>query len=144
MTLQAIRRFFEQPVEDSITLYDASIPVFTDNQTYVDNDAESEFVLMRVNFGPTTEQTFCGPMERIRGSLVVEIYTPKGRGPGRAQEIASEVAFALNSLPRHTSTTTPDVVSGRINEINGPTFTSLDGRPHQLTRLSCGFQAAYS
>ena len=144
MTLQAIRRFFEQPVEAGLHGVDPTLKVFTDNQTYVDNDAESEFVLMRVNFGPTTEQTFCGPMERIRGSLVVEIYTPKGRGPGRAQEIASEVASALNSLPRHTDTTTPDVVSGRINEINGPTFTSLDGRPHQLTRLSCGFQAAYS
>ena len=144
MTLQAIRRFFEQPVEDSITLYDGSIPVFTDNQTYVDNDAESEFVLMRVNFGPTTEQTFCGPMERIRGSLVVEIYTPKGRGPGRGQTLATAVMRSLNNLPRHTNTTTPGVVSGGINEINGPTFTSLDGRPHQLTRLSCGFQAAYS
>ena len=144
MTLQAVRRFFEQPVETGLRGVDPTLKVFTDNQTYVSDNAESEFVLMRVNFGPTTEQTFCGPMERIRGSLVVEIYTPKGRGPGRAQEIASEVAFALNSLPRHTNTTTPDVVSGRINEINGPTFTPLDGRPHLLTRLSCGFQAAYS
>ena len=144
MTLQAIRRFFEQPVEAGLHGVDPTLKVLTDNQTYVSDNAETEFVLLRVNFGPTTEQTFCGPMERIRGSLVVEIYTPKGRGPGRAQEIASEVAFALNSLPRHTNTTTPDVVSGRINEINGPTFTPLDGRPHLLTRLSCGFQAAYS
>jgi hypothetical protein len=144
MTLQAIRRFFEQPVEDGITTYDATIPVFTDNQIYVDNDSETEFVLMRVNFGPTTEQTFCEPMERIRGSLVVEIYTPKGRGPGQGQKIASVVTFALNNLPRFSNITLPGTVSGRINEISGPTFTPLDQRPYLLTRLSCGFQAAYS
>ena len=144
MTLQAIRRFFEQPVEASITTYDATIPVFTDNQTYVDNDAESEFVLMRVNFGPTTEQTFCGPVERIRGSLVVEIYTPKGRGPGRGQILATAIMHSLNNLPRSLNLTGGGTVSGRVLELNGPTFTPLDGRPHLLTRLSGGFQAAYT
>jgi hypothetical protein len=144
VTLQAIRRFFEQPVEDSITTYDASIPVFTDNQTYVDNDAESEFVLLRVNFGPTTEQTFCSPLERIRGSVVVEIYTPKGRGPGRGQTLATAVMRSLNNLPRSLDLTGGGTVSGRVLELNGPTFTPLDGRPHLLTRLSGGFQAAYT
>ena len=144
MTLQAIRRFFEQPVEAGLHGVDPTLKVLTDNQTYVSDNAETEFVLLRVNFGPTTEQTFCSPLERIRGSVVVEIYTPKGRGPGRGQTLATAVMRSLNNLPRSLDLTGGGTVSGRVLELNGPTFTPLDGRPHLLTRLSGGFQAAYT
>ena len=144
MSLQSIRRFFEKPIAASITSVDTSIKVLTDNQTYVDNDAAAQFALIRVSFGNTAVQTFCEPMERIEGAIVIELYTPKGEGPGRAQALATAITRTLYRFPRHKTNRSGERVSGRINNVSGPSFTPLDGKPHLLTRLSCGFQADYS
>lgn len=144
MSFQAIRKFFELPIKVGVATVDPAIPVYTDNQLYTDDDAETEFVLVRLNFGATRESTFCGPVERLRGSLVIEIFTKKGTGPGRGQRIAAEVMKELNSLPRHLNRTVAGTTTGAVNTITGPSFAALDGRPHYFTRLSCSIQAAYS
>ena len=144
MTLQAVRTHFEQAVRDGVAVISATLPVLTDNQLYTDNDAEAEFVLVRLNFGAMTEPTFCEEVERIRAALVVEIFTKKGVGPGRGQRIATEVMKKLNALPLHKNNTAPGSVRGRVNSMVGPSFTPLDGRPHLMTRLSCSLQASYT
>ena len=144
MSFQAIRKFFEMPIKIGIATVDPTIKVLTDNELYTDDDADTDFVLVRLNFGATQEPTFCGPVERLRGSLVIEIFTRKGQGPGRGQRIAAEVMKELNKMPRHLNDTVAGTVSGGVNSITGPSFSALDGRPHFFTRLSCSIQAAYS
>jgi hypothetical protein len=78
MTLQAIRKV----LEDAVIAGAGTVPVYVDNQLYDADDATSEFVLVRVHFGTTIEPTFCENVEDLRGTIVIEIYTPKGQGPG--------------------------------------------------------------
>ena len=72
MTLQAVRKVLEDAVKAGAGAVTPAVPVYVDNQQYTDNDATKEFVLVRVNFGTTTEPTFCENVESLRGSLVVE------------------------------------------------------------------------
>jgi hypothetical protein len=140
MTLQAVRKVLEDAVTAGATAVTPVVPVYVDNQQYTSDDAAKEFVLVRVNFGTTTLPTFCENVETLRGSLVVEIFTPKGKGPGRGQTIATEIAKKLNALRYHSATG----AKARMLEVNGPTFTALDGRPHFLTRLSGPLLASYT
>ena len=136
MTLQAIRSAIEQPV---ITAF-GTVPVFVENQQYTDNDATSEFALVRLQWGLMNEPSIgCGPGELIRGVLVVELFTAKGEGPGRAQEVITPVMKALSSFGRPTNTPTRIT----LGQLSGPSFTPLDGRPHLMTRLSCPVRASY-
>ena len=80
MTLQLIRTAYETPIRNALLALTPAIASLTDNQFYDDNTAVTEFALIRINFGLMTEAVLCAPMERIRGSLVVEIFTQKGKG----------------------------------------------------------------
>ena len=140
MTLQAVRKVIEDAVAAGLAPVTPPIPIYVDNQSYTDNDATKEFVLVRVNFGATTEATFCENYERLRGVVVVEIFTAKGKGPGRGQLIASGIAKQLNALRYHAATG----AKARVLELNGPSFTALDARPHYLTRLSGSLLASYT
>ena len=140
MTLQAVRKVLEDAVKAGAGAVTPAVPVYVDNQEYTDSDATKEFVLVRVNFGTTTEPTLCENVESLRGSLVVEVFTAKGRGAGRGQTIASEIAKKLNALRYHQATG----AKARMLEINGPSFSALEGRPHYMTRLSGPLLASYT
>lgn len=57
MTLQAIRAFYEVPLIDAYNDLTPKVPVYVDNQRLTDTDALSEYVLLRLSFGLTTETT---------------------------------------------------------------------------------------
>jgi len=139
--LQAIRRAIEEPVELALAALIPPIPVFTDNRLYDENDATSEFCLVRVSFGLMTDTTIgiCGDVEFIRGSAVIEVYTPKGNGPGRGQQAAEAIWRALMPLNRALPAAGDLVV--RTGSFSGPSFTPLQGRPHFFTRLSMPVRA---
>jgi hypothetical protein len=139
---QKIRWAIEEPIRVALTALTPSIPSFTDNQLYSENDSLTEFALIRVNFGLTTELNIgCESAENIRGSLVVDVFTQKGTGPGRAQAAAIVVSRAMNSLTR--ARTTPAGISINLGQIRGPAFTPLDGRPHLHAMLTAGFGAQH-
>jgi hypothetical protein len=134
--LQAIRRAIEAPVETALAALTPAIPVFTDNRFYDADDATSEFCLVRVNFGLMADPTigFCGDVEHIRASAVIEVFTPKGNGPGRGQKAAEAIWRALVPLNRKLPAAGALVV--HLGSLSGPSFTPLQGRPHFFTRLS--------
>ena len=140
MSLQAIRAFIDQPIVAAFAALVPPIPVFVENQRYSDDDTESEFALVRLQWGLMNEPSIgCGPGELMRGSLVVELFTPKGAGPGRAQEAITPVLAALAAL----SSIQSGPVRVQAGRINGPAFTPLDGRPHLMTRLSAPIKASF-
>ena len=53
MTFQAVRRYFEEPIETALNGF--NIPIRYENQLVPDDDAASEFALVRLNFGTTAE-----------------------------------------------------------------------------------------
>ncbi len=139
MTLQTIRRFFEEKVAAAV----APMPLLVDNQNFTEADSAQEYASMRLDFGVFSEPVIGDSLEAIQGSLVVELYTPKGIGAGRSQVLATQVLTALNSINRLPQLES-DTVRGSVGQVIGPNFYALDGRPHFLARLSCGFRATYT
>jgi len=139
--LQAIRRAIEDPVETALAALTPAIPVFTDNRLYDEDDATSEFCLIRVNFGLMSDTTIgtCGDVEFIRASAVIEVYTPKGNGPGRGQKAAEAIWRAL--VPLNQTMAKSGKVFVRLGSFSGPSFTPLQGRPHFFTRMSVPVRA---
>lgn len=136
-TLQEIRGVYERVVIDAI----APVPTYAENQSAVEFGELSEYAFIHVNFGMMQELNVgCEATEFIRGSLVCEIYTKKGAGPGRGLEIAQPVIQALSTL---NAPTTPagQVIIARVGRIVGPTQASLQERPHHFTRFSCPIYA---
>ena len=68
------------------------------NMVEPNSDAAGEFVVTNLNFGNFTEQTLCGAIENVRGSLVVDFYSPKGVGPARAQTVMLVIMSELLAL----------------------------------------------
>lgn len=134
--LQTIRRAIEEPVETALAALTPPIPVFTDNRLYDEDDATSEFCLVRISFGLMSDTTigFCGDVEQIRASAVIEVFTPKGNGPGRGQKAAEAIWRALVPLNRKLPAAGDLVV--HTGPLSGPSFAPLQGRPHFFTRLS--------
>ena len=140
MTLQHIRRYYEQPVVDWCA--DNNVELRVDNMLEPGGDAASEFVVTRLNFGLMTEASLCGLYENIRGSFVVEFFGPKGRGPARAQEVMQELMCELMALTVRPAPRDANGVLGTLGPITGPLFTALDEKPYFFATMSMPIQAS--
>ena len=140
MTLQAIRRYYEAPLETAAAAL--SIPVRHSNELASDNDAADEFMLVRLQFGLMSDPTLCGAIEDIRGSLIVEYFGPKGKGPGRAQTVMTEMLRALHSLAARPAERVNGVL-GTASTVTGPDFTALDEQPYFFSRVTAALRASY-
>ena len=142
MTLQAIRSIYEAPVIAALGALSPSVSCYGDNQTYTDDDATTEYALIRINFTGTTETTLGPSMENLEGLVIVECFTPKNIGPARAQEMITSVMTALNNL--NTCNPHPSTGSyGTVGQIIGPTFAALQDKPHYMASISCPFKATH-
>ena len=96
MSLQDIRHYYEQPIVDWCAAN--GVELRAANMVEPNSDAAGEFVVTNLNFGNFTEQTLCGAIENVRGSLVVDFYSPKGVGPARAQTVMLAIMSELLAL----------------------------------------------
>ncbi len=140
MTLQAIRRYYEEAVEAAATA--EGIDIRYSNELDAGGDAASEFLTVRVSFGLFTESTTCGAIENIRGTIIVDYFGPKGRGPGRAQTVMTEITKQLCLLTARPKQRVNGVL-GTINDLTGPAFAALSDRPYFFASLSGGIVASY-
>jgi hypothetical protein len=140
-TLQQVRTAYEVPIKAALSALQPPIPVYIDNQLYDDNDATTEFAILEIGFGDMTALNLqpCGDSEWIRGFLVLNIYVPKGTGPGRAQEASQVVWGALELFNKGFSQSTG--VTARITQLSGPNFYALPNRPLFAARISTGIRA---
>lgn len=139
--LQKIRRAYESVVEAALA--DEDIQVYTDNAYYAEKKAQDEFALIRLSFGDMHELTVGGMMERIMGTLIVEVFVAKGKGPGRAQTLGEAVLIGLANLNATLQEPFAEVVA-RTGPISGPRLTPLQSAPHFMARLSCSIRASYT
>jgi hypothetical protein len=136
-TLQQIRGIYERIVIDMA----GDVDVFVENQSVGELDALFEYCIVRVSFGLMQELNVgCEATEHVRGSLVCEIYTQKGRGPGRGLEIAQPIIQALSALNAPIAAPAAAIVA-RVGAIVGPSQASPTDRPHHFTRFSCPIYA---
>ena len=139
MRYQEVRAAVESPVQTAFGALSPAVPVFFDNITAAPANTTTEYVKVSIEFGLTTEQTLEGNLDRIRGSIVVRVYTEKGKGPARNQTLINEAVTTLLSLSASTRAATGIYL--RPGAINGPTLSTTEGAPHLVGRIDTGFIA---
>lgn len=142
MSLQAIRWVFEKPVIDAMAAMAPAVPLVVDNSAIVDQDDTAEYALLHIDFGRVTEDALQIPLERIRGTIIFEAYTPKNIGPGRCQDITTAALRALNNVG-HCGCIEACGAYGRTLNMIGPNFQPLDTKPYFFGRLACSFDSQY-
>lgn len=142
MSLQSIRRAVESPIREALLGLDPPITPLTENESYAENTSREEFALIALSFGLMTEPSIgCAMDEFIRASLVVDVFTQKNTGPGRAQEAAEVVIQAIVKLSNPVKRSNARRASAWPLGVNGPSFTPMEGRPHLATRITAPMQA---
>ena len=137
--LQQIRGIYERIVIDAAD----PVPVYVENQTAVDFEALDEYCFVRVNYGLINEPVIGAQAQwHIRGSVVCEIFTRKGIGPGRGMLIAVPIIEALSALNSPISLSTQSIIA-RVGPVTGPTQAQLQDRSHHYTRFSMPMAARH-
>lgn len=147
MNYQAIRAVFESPLLSTFGAQVPPIPVYFDNITNSGSDSVDEYVTVNIQFGITNEPTLTTSVDNARGIVVIRVFTPKGKGPGRNQQL---VTLAVNALETINAAPKPATgVYARTGSIDGPSFgvgsSDQESRraftPFFISRVETDFQA---
>ena len=139
MNYQAIRASMENPLLTAFNNLVPAVPVYFDNITAVPPNTTTEYVRVNITFGLTNEPTLTSSVDNARGALVIRLFTEKGRGPARNQELVTTAVNVLETINNTAKTTTGVFV--KVGEINGPTFSATDESPHFVGRIDTGYVA---
>jgi hypothetical protein len=139
MRYQAVRAAVESPIQTAFGALSPAVPVLFDNITAVPENSTTEYIKVSLSFGLTTEQGLTTNFDRIRGSIVVRVYTEKGKGPARNQTLVDTAVTTLLSLSASTRAATGIYL--RPGVVNGPTFSTTEQSPHMMGRIDAGFIA---
>jgi hypothetical protein len=139
MNYQAIRASMENPLLTAFNNLSPAVPVYFDNITAVPPNTTTEYVRVNITFGLTNEPTLTSSVDNARGALVIRLFTEKGRGPARNQELVTTAVNVLETINNTSKTTTGVFV--KVGEINGPTFSATDESPHFVGRIDTGYIA---
>jgi hypothetical protein len=139
MNYQAIRASMENPLLTAFNNLVPAVPVYFDNITAVPPNTTTEYVRVNITFGLTNEPTLTSSVDNARGALVIRLFTEKGRGPARNQELVTTAVNVLETINDTAKTTTGVFV--KVGEINGPSFSATDESPHFVGRIDTGYVA---
>ena len=139
MRYQAIRAAIEGPIQTAFGALSPAVPVFFDGITAAPANATTEYVRVNVSFGLTTEVTLTDNLDFARGSVVIRVYSEKGKGPVRSQTLLDTAVTTLTGLS--ASTRDDSGIYLRSGAINGPTFSADEASPHFVGRIDTSFTA---
>jgi len=139
MNYQAIRASMENPLLTAFNNLSPAVPVYFDNITAVPPNTTTEYVRVNITFGLTNEPTLTSSVDNARGALVIRVFTEKGRGPARNQELVTTAVNVLETINNTSKTTTGVFV--KVGEINGPSFSATEESPHFMGRIDTGYVA---
>jgi len=129
----------ENPLLTAFNNLSPAVPVYFDNITAVPPNTTTEYVRVNITFGITNEPTLTSSVDNARGALVIRLFTEKGRGPARNQELVTTAVNVLETLNDTAKTTTGVFV--KVGEINGPSFSATEDSPHFVGRIDTGYVA---
>mgnify|MGYP001977446217 FL=1 len=129
----------ENPLLTAFNNLVPAVPVYFDNITAVPPNTTTEYVRVNITFGLTNEPTLTSSVDNARGALVIRLFTEKGRGPARNQELVTTAVNVLETINDTAKTTTGVFV--KLGEINGPSFSATDESPHFVGRIDTGYVA---
>ena len=139
MNYQAIRASMENPLLTAFNNLSPAVPVYFDNITAVPPNTTTEYFRVNITFGLTNEPTLTSSVDNARGALVIRLFTEKGRGPARNQELVTTAVNVLETINDTAKATTGVFV--KLGEINGPTFSATEESPHFMGSIDTGYVA---
>tara|TARA_S200002703_G_scaffold92258_1_gene79755 strand:+ start:594 stop:1025 length:432 start_codon:yes stop_codon:yes gene_type:complete len=139
MNYQAIRASMETPLLNAFNALSPAVPVYFDNITAVPPNTTTEYVRVNITFGLTNEPTLTSSVDNATGALVIRIFTEKGRGPARNQQLITTAVNVLETL--NDTAKTNSGVFVRFGQIDGPTFSVTDEAPHFVGQIDTGYTA---
>ena len=144
MTLAAIRALFETELTTAYgALLQPAVVVYDNVQETPPADASGGFVIISITFPGLTEPLLCpteSGIERIRGTVQISCYAPRGQGMKRLQELTTVGAQTLVGI-KAAAAASPDVFSAAVGEIEGPETLLSGDAPHALATLAAPFTA---
>ena len=129
----------ENPLLTAFNNLVPAVPVYFDNITAVPPNTTTEYVRVNITFGLTNEPTLTSSVDNARGALVIRVFTEKGRGPARNQELVTTAVNVLETINDTAKTTTGVFV--KVGDINGPSFSATEESPHFMGRIDTGYVA---
>ncbi len=139
MRYQAIRAAIESPLQGAFGSLSPAVPVFFDGITAAPANATTEYIRVNITFGLTTEVTLTSNLDFIRGSVVIRVYSEKGKGPARNQTLLNTAVNTLTGLA--ASTRDDSGIYLRPGSVNGPIFSAEEASPHLVGRIDAPFTA---
>ena len=139
MNYQAIRAAVENPILTAFTNLSPSVPVFFDNITAAPLGSVTEYVLVNIIFGITNETTLNSSVDNAKGSIVIRVYSEKGKGPARSQTLITTAVGVLETL--NDTAKTNSGVFFRTGDIDGPTFSTTEDPPLFEGRIDTSYIA---
>ena len=142
MTYQYVRGYFEKACYTAIQSAGvAAADISFDNYGETAAPADRPYAIVALSFGGTVDNTLsCEGLERLRGSLQVNVYTPKQQGSKPGEDIAMAVLKAWSVINSTKAFTAPLLNAACLN-IEGPSTVAPDQRPHHVNVVSCAFVA---
>ena len=139
MNYQAIRAAVENPILTAFTKLSPAVPVFFDNITAAPLGSVTEYVLVNIIFGITNETTLNSSVDNAKGSIVIRVYSEKGKGPARSQTLITTAVGVLETL--NDTAKTNSGVFFRTGDIEGPTFSTTEDPPLFEGRIDTSYFA---
>ena len=139
MNYQAIRAAVETPILTAFTNLSPAVPVFFDNITAAPLGSVTEYVLVNIIFGITNETTLNSSVDNAKGSIVIRVYSEKGKGPARSQTLITTAVGVLETL--NDTAKTNSGVFFRTGDIDGPTFSTTEDPPLFEGRIDTSYIA---
>jgi len=139
MNYQAIRAAVEGPMLAAFGSLSPAIPIYFDNITATPPNSTTEYVRINVTFGITNEPTLTSSLDNARGAIVIRVFTEKGRGPARNQQLLTTAVNVLETL--NDSAKTDAGVYFKVGQINGPSFSATETTPHFVGRIDTSYIA---
>ena len=139
MNYQAIRAAVENPILTAFTSLSPSVPVFFDNITAAPLGSVTEYVLVNIIFGITNETTLNSSVDNAKGSIVIRVYSEKGKGPARNQTLITTAVNVIETL--NDTAKTNSGVFFRTGDIDGPTFSTTEDPPLFEGRIDTSYIA---
>ena len=142
MTYQGVRGYFEEACYKALMAAGvADADISFDNWGETAAPADRPYAVVALSFGNSVEDTLsCEGLENLRGSLQVNVYTPKQKGSKPGEDIALAVLKAWGTINKHGTSHAP-LLRATCRNISGPTTIAPDQRPHHVNVVSCAFTA---
>ena len=142
-TFQDVRGIFEaRAMQDLKTAGLAPSRIFFDGIGETPGKADDSYAVVSFSFTDTMQDTVaCKSIEDLRGSIQINVYTPRNQGSVQGEEICREVMCGWQEINEWRAQPGDSIQQANIRNIEGPITLAPDTRPHHVNVISATWRA---